>query len=143
MFKDWSPEYSEVPRAALPDCDAVPVSLVRMHNQRIRATMRALRPMAVSNLGIAMPAASPPSHDAVHRDVSADPVPDMSVDELDTNTRTCIAFLDAIAADRELLDRLSAEDRGRLHQAVANVYHPDPVLRRQKMKAAEIGRAHV
>ena len=63
-------------------------------------------------------------------------VPDPLVDD----ARACIAFLEAVVADRELLERLSAEDRGRLHQAVANVYHPDPVQRRQKMKAAERAR---
>jgi NAD(P)-dependent dehydrogenase (short-subunit alcohol dehydrogenase family) len=56
------------------------------------------------------------------------------------DARACIDFLDAVAADRELLDRLSAEDRGRLHRAVAKVYHPDPELRRQKLKAAERAR---
>lgn len=83
-----------------------------------------------------MPASSPPSHDATHRDAPAD----ISTDTLAADARACIAFLDAVAADRELLDRLPAEDRGRLHQAVASVYHPDPVLRRQKMKAAERAR---
>ncbi len=87
-----------------------------------------------------MPASSPSLHDATHRDVSADAVTDLSAEALDANARACIAFLDAIAADRDLLDRLSDEDRGRLHQAVASVYHPDPVLRRQKMKAAERAR---
>ena len=87
-----------------------------------------------------MPASSPPSHDALHRDVSADAVTDLPADALDAHARACIAFLDVIAADRELLDRLSDETRGRLHQAVAGVYHPDPVLRRQKMKVAERAR---
>ncbi len=87
-----------------------------------------------------MPASSSPSHDATHRDASADLYLDTSAEALAADARACIAFLDAVAADRELLDRLSAEDRGRLHQAVASVYHPDPVLRRQKMKAAERAR---
>jgi len=48
-----------------------------------------------------------------------------------------IALLEAVAADRSLLERLPLEVRERLHQAVARVYHPDPVLRRQRVKAAE------
>jgi NAD(P)-dependent dehydrogenase (short-subunit alcohol dehydrogenase family) len=45
--------------------------------------------------------------------------------------------LERIAADRSVLEQLSAADRHRLHQAVALVYHPDPVARRQMMKARE------
>ena len=48
---------------------------------------------------------------------------------------TSIALLEAIAADRSLLDRLPPEQRERLHAAVGHVYHPDPVLRRRKRKA--------
>ncbi len=80
-----------------------------------------------------MPASSHPT-----QDTAIDQTP--AADALADNARACIAFLDAVVADRELLDRLSPEDRGRLHQAVASVYHPDPVLRRQKMKAAERAR---
>ena len=83
-----------------------------------------------------MPASSPSTRDATRDDAYAD----ASADALTADARACIAFLDAVAADRTLLDRLSAQDRGRLHQAVASVYHPDPVLRRQKMKAAERAR---
>ena len=46
-------------------------------------------------------------------------------------------LLEAVAADRTLLDRLPEIDRERLHQAVARVYHPDPIQRRKRMKAAE------
>ncbi len=42
-----------------------------------------------------------------------------------------------VAENWSLLDRLPDDDRKRLHQAVARVYHPDPVSRRQRMKAAE------
>jgi len=38
--------------------------------------------------------------------------------------RAATELLDSIADDRLLLDRLPAEDRERLHQAVARVYHP-------------------
>ncbi len=50
--------------------------------------------------------------------------------------QTTIKLLEAIASNRTLLDRLSPEDRARLHQAVAQVYEPDPVLRRRRIKAA-------
>ena len=49
-------------------------------------------------------------------------------------------LLESVAADPQLLDRLPADDRARLHQAVARVYHPDPVARRIKLKAAEKAR---
>jgi NAD(P)-dependent dehydrogenase (short-subunit alcohol dehydrogenase family) len=51
--------------------------------------------------------------------------------------RIATSLLESVAADRTLLERLPAEDRQRLHQAVARVYNPDPVVRRQRMKAAE------
>ena len=54
--------------------------------------------------------------------------------------RAAAELLEAVAADRELLERLPADDRQRLHQAVARVYHPDPSVRRQKLKAAESAR---
>ncbi|WP_238530878.1 SDR family oxidoreductase [Rhodanobacter sp. IGA1.0] len=54
--------------------------------------------------------------------------------------REAAELLESVAADRELLDRLPADDRQRLHQAVAQVYHPDPVARRIKLKAAEKAR---
>ncbi|MEP7096105.1 MAG: SDR family oxidoreductase [Dokdonella sp.] len=51
--------------------------------------------------------------------------------------RAAAELLEAVATDRALLDRLPDGDRKRLHQAVARVYHPDPVARRLKLKAAE------
>ena len=54
--------------------------------------------------------------------------------------RAAVELLQSIAADRQLLDRLPAEDRQRLHQAVAQMYHPDPGARRVKLKAAEKAR---
>jgi NAD(P)-dependent dehydrogenase (short-subunit alcohol dehydrogenase family) len=51
--------------------------------------------------------------------------------------RIATGLLESVAADWSLLERLPAEDRQRLHQAVAQVYHPDPVVRRQRLKAAE------
>ena len=51
--------------------------------------------------------------------------------------RTTLELLESIATDRTLLDGLPADDRKRLHHAVAQVYHPDPGFRRQKLKALE------
>jgi NAD(P)-dependent dehydrogenase (short-subunit alcohol dehydrogenase family) len=51
--------------------------------------------------------------------------------------RAAAEMLELIAADRMLLEQIPAEDRQRLHLAVAQVYNPDPVARRQMMKAAE------
>ena len=65
------------------------------------------------------------------------PVPPTTDHPFVYEVRACIAVLESVAADRSVLDRLPPDDRQRLHQAVANVYHPDPLLRRQKLKAAE------
>ncbi len=54
--------------------------------------------------------------------------------------RDAAALLEMVATDRELLDRLPAVDRERLHQAVAQMYHPEPGARRVKLKAAEKAR---
>jgi NAD(P)-dependent dehydrogenase (short-subunit alcohol dehydrogenase family) len=54
--------------------------------------------------------------------------------------RAAADLLESVAADRQLLDTLPATDRQRLHQAVAQMYHPDPVERRVKLKAAEKAR---
>lgn len=51
--------------------------------------------------------------------------------------RDAIEILELLDADRGLLERLPAEDRQRLHQAIAQIYHPDPVARRRRLKAAE------
>jgi len=51
--------------------------------------------------------------------------------------RSAIELLEGMAANRTLLDRLPAEDRHRLHQAVAQFYNPDPIARRRMVKAAE------
>jgi len=57
--------------------------------------------------------------------------------ELQNQARVAIDLLEAVAADWSLLERLPPVDRQRLHQAVAKVYNPDPVARRQRMKAVE------
>ncbi|MEO8049835.1 MAG: SDR family oxidoreductase [Acidobacteriota bacterium] len=51
--------------------------------------------------------------------------------------RAATELLEWIASDRERLEQLPAQDRERLHRAVADLYHPDPVARRRRLKAAE------
>ncbi|KZC40068.1 oxidoreductase, partial [Rhodanobacter sp. FW510-R12] len=67
-------------------------------------------------------------------------LPDHTGADLLERLRDATALLESVAADRQLLDRLPAEDRQRLHQAVAQLYHPDPAARRIKLKAAEKAR---
>ncbi|MEP6898116.1 MAG: SDR family oxidoreductase [Rhodanobacter sp.] len=68
------------------------------------------------------------------------PTPDHDDSSLLQRLRAAAELLESIAADRDLLDRLPAADRQRLHQAVAGVYHPEPGARRIKLKAAEKAR---
>jgi NAD(P)-dependent dehydrogenase (short-subunit alcohol dehydrogenase family) len=68
------------------------------------------------------------------------PVQDDAESALLAQLRETTTLLEALAADRQLLDRLPADERARLQLAVANVYHPDPVARRVKLKAAEKAR---
>ena len=60
--------------------------------------------------------------------------------ELLDRLRAAAQLLEAVADNRQLLDQLPAEDRQRLHQAVARAYHPDPGARRIRLKAAEKAR---
>jgi NAD(P)-dependent dehydrogenase (short-subunit alcohol dehydrogenase family) len=69
-------------------------------------------------------------------DAEMPPSADGETDSLTARARATSELLEAIAADHGLFDRLSHEDRQRLRNAVAKVYHPDPVLRRRKVKAA-------
>jgi NAD(P)-dependent dehydrogenase (short-subunit alcohol dehydrogenase family) len=48
--------------------------------------------------------------------------------------------LELLDNHRELLDQLPAEDRQRLHLAVAQFYQPDPIARRRRVKEAERAR---
>src|SRR5690606_31778587 len=64
-------------------------------------------------------------------------VPDDTGLALLERLRAATDLRETSAADRQLLDLLPAADRARLHQAVAQVYHPDPAARRLKLKAAE------
>src|SRR3954465_12319317 len=51
--------------------------------------------------------------------------------------RAMAELLEAIAADRTLLDVLTKEERERLLRVVAAVYTPAPVARRRRRKAAK------
>ncbi len=51
------------------------------------------------------------------------------------HVRTVTELLELIGADWKLLDRLPAEERERLHKAVAQIQEPDPVARRRRLKA--------
>ncbi|WP_045770707.1 SDR family NAD(P)-dependent oxidoreductase [Xanthomonas albilineans] len=59
-----------------------------------------------------------------------------STDELPLSERLRITLelLDAIEADRTVLDALPEAERVRLHQAVAKVFHPEPKTRRKLLK---------
>jgi NAD(P)-dependent dehydrogenase (short-subunit alcohol dehydrogenase family) len=70
----------------------------------------------------------------------ATPLPNAADDALLLQLRAAADLLESVAADRQLLERLPADDRRRLHQAVATLYHPDPEARRIKLKAAEKAR---
>jgi NAD(P)-dependent dehydrogenase (short-subunit alcohol dehydrogenase family) len=51
--------------------------------------------------------------------------------------RSAAELLELLAADRILLNQLPAQDRERLLRAVAELYNPDKVARREMLKAAE------
>ncbi len=59
---------------------------------------------------------------------------------LEERLRATVELLELIAGDWRLLDKLPAQDRRRLHEAVARLYDPDPVVRRRRMKAEERAR---
>ncbi|MDE3072193.1 MAG: SDR family oxidoreductase [Pseudomonadota bacterium] len=70
---------------------------------------------------------------------STNPTPPASADAdqaLLERLRDATALLESVAADPQSLERLPAAERARLHQAVAQVYDPDPAARRVKLKAA-------
>jgi len=59
---------------------------------------------------------------------------------LQERVRAATETLEAIGADWSLLDQLPPEARNRLHRAVASVLEPDPVARRNRLKAARRSR---
>ncbi len=70
---------------------------------------------------------------------SDDPLPDQFVPDTDPafleRLRVATELLESIVADRGLLATVSAEERKRLLDAVAVVYHPDMLSRRRLVKA--------
>ena len=56
-------------------------------------------------------------------------------DELGDQLRAAAALLEAVVADRSLLQSLSLEDRTRLLNAAGDVYSPDVEERRRQIKA--------
>ena len=62
-------------------------------------------------------------------------------DELLAQVRSAAELLERMEGDRAPLEQLPAEERERLQRAVAAFYHPDPVARRRRLKAAERERA--
>ena len=67
--------------------------------------------------------------------MTANTPPPMDAD--DSGAHHALALLEAIAADRTVLDTWPAAQRTRLHQAIASIYHPEPKLRRKKAKERE------
>jgi NAD(P)-dependent dehydrogenase (short-subunit alcohol dehydrogenase family) len=55
--------------------------------------------------------------------------------------RSVMGLLERIAADHSLLNQLPPDERKRFHQAIADIYNPDPVARRKRVKAAERARS--
>ncbi|HEV7478555.1 MAG TPA: hypothetical protein VGO02_12555, partial [Burkholderiales bacterium] len=56
---------------------------------------------------------------------------------LKERARAAAELLERLAEDWSQLERLPEEERRRLHLTVARMYQPDPVARRQRMKAVE------
>jgi len=63
------------------------------------------------------------------------------LDELLARVRSAAELLERMEEDRAPLEQLPAAERERLQRAVAAFYHPDPVARRRRLKAAERERA--
>jgi NAD(P)-dependent dehydrogenase (short-subunit alcohol dehydrogenase family) len=72
----------------------------------------------------------------LNTDTAALPVQDEADLTLLNRLRQATELLEALAAEPDLLASMPGLERSRLHQAVASVYHPDPVARRIRMKAA-------
>ena len=78
-----------------------------------------------TDLSLNTTATSVPHHTAAvtHDDATAD-----------NRLQPALSLLDAIIADRDVLEAWPAADRERLLQAVALVHHPEPRARRRKSK---------
>ena len=75
----------------------------------------------------------PPTPDQATNPATPDSAPETSAFLGDL--RSAIAVLERIVADRTLLAHIPADDRRRLLQAAGHVYAPDPVSRRQLVRA--------
>jgi len=62
---------------------------------------------------------------------------DTATQALLDQVRSATELLESIAADRAVLRPVPADERERLHRAIAEVYNPDPVTRRRMVRAAE------
>jgi len=62
--------------------------------------------------------------------------PRADASDLGARALDAAGLLEAIAADASLLETLAPADRARLQQAIARAFHPDPVARRHRQKAA-------
>jgi hypothetical protein len=67
-----------------------------------------------------------------HAPIACETGADKPMPDLPDRVRVASELLEAIAADRGLLDTLAEADRVRLHQAVSQVHHPEPRARRRK-----------
>jgi NAD(P)-dependent dehydrogenase (short-subunit alcohol dehydrogenase family) len=72
--------------------------------------------------------------------MSSDRVPN-DTEALLARLRAAADFLELLETDRTVLEQMPAEDRKRLHVAVAQVYEPDTAARRKRLKAEERARA--
>jgi NAD(P)-dependent dehydrogenase (short-subunit alcohol dehydrogenase family) len=78
-----------------------------------------------------------------HAPILADPaaaatqssVHSVNVSDIDERLRAAIAALEAVVADRSVLDSLTVQERTRLFAAAGDVYEPDIERRRRQIKA--------
>lgn len=59
---------------------------------------------------------------------------DLDPAALTERVRIALAVLEQINADRSVLDALPEHERTRLHQAIAQAFHPEPKARRKQLK---------
>jgi len=76
--------------------------------------------------------------------IASPPADALPQDELPLTDRlrAALDLLEAIEADRAVLDTLPEDDRVRFHQVVAKVYHPEPKARRAMLKQQAKARHH-
>ena len=67
----------------------------------------------------------------------ASPLAETTDREFLERLRSATELLESIAFNRAILGRAPTLDRERLHRAIAEVYSPDPIVRRRMVRAAE------